>query len=147
MSARFIVRDQFAFNQWGVLQPGGTPETAAKRRQEFIENLNTTDYALCARGLANASIRFSEALSLGRIPLFVNTHCVLPYDWIIDWKKACMWIEESELGNVGLLLRERHAQLSSEEFAAKQMLARELFVKWISPAGFFRELYRHLDRT
>jgi hypothetical protein len=146
VDARFIVRDQFAFNRWGVLQPGGTPETAARQRQEFIENLNSSDYALCARGLANCSIRFYEAISLGRIPVFVNTQCVLPYDWMVDWKKACFWIEEKDLANIGRRLREYHAQLSPEEFAAKQTLARELFVKWISPAGFFRELYRHLDR-
>jgi hypothetical protein len=143
VDARFIVRDQFAFNRWGVLQPGGTPETAARQRGEFIENLNTTDYALCARGLANCSIRFYEAISLGRIPLFVNTHCVLPYDWIVDWKKACCWIEEPDLARVGPLLREYHAKLTPEEFAAKQRLARELFEKWISPEGFFGELHRH----
>lgn len=143
VEARFIVRDQFAFNRWGVLQPGGTPETAARQRAEFIENLNTTDYALCARGLANCSIRFYEAISLGRIPLFVNTQCVLPYDWIVDWKKACCWIEEKDLIRIGARLREEHAQLTAEEFAAKQQLARALFEKWISPEGFFGELHRH----
>lgn len=144
VEARFIVRDQFAFNRWGVLQPGGTPETAAQQRREFIENLNTTDYALCVRGLANCSIRFYEALSLGRIPVFVNTHCVLPYDWQVNWKEACVWIEEKDLGRIGPLLREYHAKLTPEEFAAKQRLARELFERWISPEGFFRELHRHL---
>lgn len=144
VEARFIVRDQFAFNRWGVLQPGGTPETAAQQRREFIENLNNTDYALCARGLANCSIRFYEAISLGRIPIFVNTQCVLPYDWMVDWKKACFWVEETDLADIGPRLREYHAALSPEEFAAKQRLARELFESWISPEGFFGELHRHL---
>ncbi|HEX2853344.1 MAG TPA: exostosin family protein [Opitutaceae bacterium] len=144
VDTRFIVRDQFAFNRWGVLQPGGTPETAAKQRHEFIENLNTTDYALCVRGLANCSIRFYEAISLGRIPVFVNTQCVLPYDWLVDWKAACVWVEEKDLGRIGPFLRHYHAQLTPEEFAAKQRLARELFQKWICPEGFFRELHRHL---
>jgi hypothetical protein len=144
VEARFIVRDQFAFNRWGVLQPGGTPETAAQQRREFIENLNTTDYALCVRGLANCSIRFYEAISLGRIPVFVNTHCVLPYDWMVDWKAACVWVEEKDLGRIGEVLRQYHAQLTPEEFAAKQKLCRELFEKWICPEGFFRELHRHI---
>jgi Exostosin family len=146
VEARFIVRDQFAFNRWGVLQPGGTPETAARQRREFIENLNDTDYALCARGLANCSIRFYEAISLGRIPIFVNTQCVLPYDWLVDWKKACFWIEEHDLANIGPLLREYHAKLSPGEFADKQRLARELFERWITPEGFFAQLHRHLQR-
>jgi hypothetical protein len=144
VDARFIVRNEFGFNRWGVLQPGGTPETAAQRRREFIENLNDTDYALCVRGLANCSIRFYEALSLGRIPIFVNTACVLPYDWIVDWKRVCFWIEESDLGKIGQKLREFHATLSPEAFAAKQRLAREMFERWISPEGFFTQLHRHL---
>ncbi|MEO7799698.1 MAG: exostosin family protein [Opitutaceae bacterium] len=147
VDARFILRDQFAFNRWGVLQPGGTPETAAQQRREFVENLDTTDYTLCARGLANCSIRFYEAISLGRIPIFVNTHCVLPYDWLVDWKEACVWVEEGDLGRIGRKLRELHAKLSPEEFAAKQRLARELFERWICPEGFFGELHRHLDRV
>ena len=143
VETRFITRDQFAFNRWGVLQPGGTPETAARQRQEFLENLNGTDYTLCARGLANCSIRFYEAISLGRIPLMVNTRCVLPYDWMVDWKKACVWIEEEDLPRIGVLLRDYHSRLSPEEFAEKQRLARQLFENWICPEGFFGQLHRH----
>lgn len=145
VEARFIVRDQFAFNRWGVLQPGGTPETAAQQRREFVENLNDTDYALCVRGLANCSIRFYEALSLGRIPIFVNTQCVLPYDWMVDWKQVCVWIEEGDLPRIGQIVRDDHARLSPGEFVAKQRLARDFFDQWIRPEGFFGQLHRHLN--
>ncbi len=147
VETRFIVRDQFAFNRWGVLQPGGTPASAARQRAEFLDNLNGTDYAVCVRGLANCSIRFYEAVSLGRIPLFVNTQCVLPYDWLVDWKKACVWIEEAELPRIGGLLRNHHARLSPADFAERQHLARRLFEQWLSPEGFFGQLHRHFNRT
>jgi hypothetical protein len=147
VKTRFIVRDQFAFNRWGVLQPGGTPESAAHQRAEFLGNLDGTDYAVCVRGLANCSIRFYEAISLGRIPLFVNTQCVLPYDWLVDWKKACLWVEDAELPRIGRILREHHARVSPGEFTAQQFLARDLFERWIRPEGFFGELHRHFSRT
>jgi hypothetical protein len=143
VDTRFIVRDQFAFNRWGVLQPGGTPESAVRQRSEFVENLNGADYAVCVRGLANCSIRFYEAISLGRIPIFVNTQCVLPYDWMVDWKKASVWVEESDLPRIGSILRNQHACVSPDEFTAKQRLARGLFEQWISPEGFFAQLHRH----
>jgi hypothetical protein len=147
VETRFIVRDQFAFNRWGVLQPGGTAESAARQRAEFVGNLDGTDYAVCARGLANCSIRFYEALSLGRIPLYINTQGVLPYDWLVDWKEACVWVEEADLPRIGQILRDHHARTSPEAFAAQQRLARRLFEQWISPEGFFSQLYRHFSHT
>jgi hypothetical protein len=147
VETRFIVRDQFAFNRWGVLQPGGSPGSAARQRGEFVENLDGADYALCVRGLANCSIRFYEALSLGRIPLLVNTHCVLPYDWLVDWKKACVWVEETDLPRLGRILGDRHACCSSGEFTAQQRLGRALFEQWLSPEGFFGQLHRHFSRA
>jgi len=146
VETHFIVRDQFAFNRWGVLQPGGTPASAARQRAEFLTNLKNSDYTVCARGLANCSIRFYEALSLGRIPLFINTHCVLPYDWLVDWKKICVWVEEADLRRVGRILRKYHARISPDDFAAQQRQARSLFERWIRPEGFFGELHRHFSR-
>jgi hypothetical protein len=143
VDGRFILRDQFAFNRWGVLQPGGTPETAARQRREFIENLDTCDYALSVRGLANCSIRFYEAISLGRIPLFINTQCVLPYDKWVDWRSACLWVEDSDLPRLGRIVAGSHAALTPEAFAEKQKQCRALFEKWIRPKGFFRELWHH----
>lgn len=147
VDGRFILRDQFAFNRWGVLQPGGSPESAAQQRREFIENLDTCDYALSVRGLANCSIRFYEAISLGRIPLFINTQCVLPYDQWVDWQAACLWVEEADLPVLGQRVLESHAALTPEAFAEKQKLCRALFEKWIRPEGFFRELWRHCVTT
>ena len=145
LSTSFLLRDSFAFNQWGVLQPGGTAVNASRQRSEFVENLSNSDYSLAARGLANCSIRFSEALSLGRIPLFVNTHCVLPYDWLVDWKSICVWVDEEDISDIGRILCERHQQTSPDDFAVRQTKARELYKQWLSPEGFFNELYRHFS--
>lgn len=147
IETRFVVRDQFAFNRWGVLQPGGTPQSAVRQREEFVANLDGADYALCARGLANCSIRLYEALSLGRIPLFVNTQCVLPYEWLLNWRTACVCVDETDLSRIGEILREDHARSSPEEFAARQRLGRALFERWIRPEGFFAEMHRHFPKA
>lgn len=147
IDSRFLIRDRFAFNQWGVLQPGGTADTATQQRTEFVTNLDGADYALCTRGLANCSIRFYEALSLGRLPLFINTACVLPFDWIVNWREVGLWVEEHDLPHLGERLLAHHAQLSPAEFSAQQRRARELFAQWILPENFFAELHRHFPRA
>ncbi|WP_438481975.1 exostosin domain-containing protein [Oleiharenicola lentus] len=145
VDCRFVVRKEFAFNQWGVLQPGGSPDSAKQQRQQFLDNLDDADYALCTRGLANCSIRFYEALSLGRLPLFVNTRCVLPYDWLVDWKKIGLWVDARDLPRIGEILRAHYARLTPESFVAQQHAARALFEKWIRPENFFAEMHRHFS--
>ncbi|MCL5666516.1 MAG: glycosyltransferase family 47 protein [Patescibacteria group bacterium] len=111
-------------------------------RKEFVENLAAGDYALCARGGGNFSYRLYEALSLGRIPVFINTDCVLPYEQFIDWKKICVWVEESEIGKIGEKIIAYHNRLSPEDFAKRQQEIRKIWEEWISPYGFFKNLHK-----
>lgn len=143
VEAKFVVRNQFAFNQWGVLQPGGEAEAANSMRREFVENLNGADYALCARGYANCSVRFYEALSLGRIPLYVNTHCVLPYEFCVNWKELCCEVDRDAISEIATRLARFHAELNPERFETLQRQCRAVFERWITPAGFFRSLPLH----
>ncbi len=146
VSCNFIIRGQFAFNKDGVLQPGGTPASARVQRDEFVGNLLASDYILCTRGLANCSIRLYEALSLGRIPIMVNSHCVMPYEFAIPWKDYGVWVEEGEVANIGTLVAAYHARLSDEQFLDKQRACRRLYEEWIRPEGFFRHIALHWQR-
>ena len=59
-------------------------------RFEFIRNILSSDYTLCFRGSGNYSLRFYETLCLGRIPLFINTDCKLPFEDEINWRDMFM---------------------------------------------------------
>lgn len=63
---------------------------------EFYNNIISSDYIVCVRGAGNFSTRFYETLSMGRIPVFVNTDCMLPLSQIIDWKQHVVWIDYDE---------------------------------------------------
>ena len=79
---------------------GGTTnkEDLSKRlKKEFFKNMNNTDYTLCVRGTGNFSARMYETLALGRIPIFVNTDCILPFNNKIDWDKHVVWVEYNEI--------------------------------------------------
>ncbi|WP_461599624.1 exostosin domain-containing protein, partial [Winogradskyella sp.] len=60
---------------------------------EFFDNIKDSDYVLCARGVGNFSVRFYETLAMGRIPVFVNTDCILPHDNFLNWKDHVVWVE------------------------------------------------------
>ena len=77
--------------------------------------------------------------------IFVNTDCVLPYDFAIDWKKYCVWVEESELSSIAEKVLDFHSKLSDREFVELQYECRNLWEKWLSPEGFFKNIYRHLN--
>ena len=114
-------------------------------RLEYVQNIIDSDYTLVIRGGGNFSYRLYEVLSCGRIPLFINTDCVLPFDHIIDWKKYLIWVESSEIGSIAEKVIDFHSSLSNEEFRELQTNARDLYEKWISPVGFYSNIWRCLS--
>ncbi|MBX2990064.1 MAG: exostosin family protein [Bacteroidetes bacterium] len=98
-----------------------------KVKAQFVHNIIDSDYTVCVRGTGNFSARFYETLCLGRIPIFVDTDCRLPFDNVIDWKKYCVWVESSEIERIGQKVAEFHDKMSSEHFIYVQRSCRELW--------------------
>jgi hypothetical protein len=124
------------------------PEVVSPTRHEFLQNLWESDYVLCARGNGNYSHRLYEALACGRIPLFIDTDCVLPFDFAIDWKRFCVWVDQVDdphLHSVADRVAEFHASISGEEFEELQVACRRLWEEWLSPEAFFANFHRHLE--
>lgn len=133
---QFILRDVF----WGT-QPDAAKRK--KEKEEFIANIINSDYILCARGGGNFSYRFYETLSCGRIPLFINTDCVLPYDFEINYKNYCVWIEHRELSQADEILHSFHENISEENFISLQHNCRRLWQDYLSTEGFFSNFHKH----
>jgi hypothetical protein len=87
------------------------------------------------------SIRLFETLSLGRIPILIDTDVVLPYEFAIDWNKYCIFANESTIGSIGRRVKEFHHNLGKEQFKNLQVACRDLYEQWLSPSGFFRHLH------
>jgi Exostosin family len=121
------------------------PEVVSRFQLEFLENLVESDYVLCARGYGNYSYRLYEALACGRIPLFIDTDCVMPFDFAIDWKRFGVWVDQVDLRSVADRVAEFHASISGEEFEELQLACRRLWEEWLSPEAFFANFHRHLD--
>jgi hypothetical protein len=119
-------------------------------RRVFVENLIDSDYALSVRGDANASVRFYEALSLGRIPLFLDTACVLPLEDKIAYRDFCVFVDWRDTDRIGDILADFHATLAPERFIAMQKAARAAYKDHLRIDAFSRELAaelrKHLSR-
>ena len=144
----FLIRNKFAFaGIYGQLQPGGTPEAAEVMRAEYIDNILRNDYNLCVRGIANDSIRLFETLCCGRVPVLVNTDCVLPYDANIDWKKHVVWVEERDIDKIAEIVAVFHEKLSEQEFIELQKSNRELWKEYLSPLGFIKNIHLCVEQA
>jgi hypothetical protein len=131
----FIERSKF----WGDAITN--PELSYEVRKEFIENINNGDYVLCARGGGNFSYRLYETMMSGRIPLFIDTDCVLPFDNYINWNKLFPVVKINEINNIVDILLEFHNK-SKENFIEIQNNLRRIWEEWLSPYGFFKNINR-----
>lgn len=128
IQTNFIIRKNF----WG-----GSPHNQ-QVRTEYVKNMINSDFVLCARGAGNFSYRFYEALSCGRIPIFVNTDCVLPCENKINWRDVCMFVEQPE--NINKVIHTYWNNLTNEKYQKMQNTIREIYLNYISPDGFTKYL-------
>lgn len=115
-------------------------------RREYVTNTVESDYVLCARGVGNWSFRLYETLSLGRIPVFIDTDCVLPVEDHIDWRSLCVWVDRTEIGHIGEKIAAFHDSLTDGEFVARQHECRRAWARYLSPLGYFSTLRDILAR-
>jgi len=136
-----VLRGNGGFN-WacGYLLKEREASDVTLQRWEYLENLLGSPYALCVRGRGNYSLRFYEAMCCGRIPVFVNTDCVLPFEHMVNWKDYCVWVEERDIPHIGEILADFHANISSVRFKELQLACRRLWLDYLSPESFMRQL-------
>ena len=115
-------------------------EDKKRARQEYADNMLASDYALCCRGGGNFSYRLYEVMSLGRIPVFIDTDCVLPFADDINWDEFMVRIPVQQVDQIGAKLLAFHRKLSADDFMKLQHSIRSVYTDYISPRGFFYNL-------
>jgi len=110
-------------------------ESIKRARREFIDTLIGSDYQLCVRGSANYSHRIWETLCTGRVPLFLDTDCVLPFEEHINWSDILLNCDVNDLDNLPDLVAEFHNSCSEEDFMSRQLRCREVWEKVATPCG------------
>ena len=136
--SNFILRRKY---RAGVVKNKDTHKTTV----EFYNNLRESDYVICVRGTGNFSVRFYETLAMGRIPVFINTDCALPFEDKIDWKKHVVWVEYKDRSKVAEKVADFHNALSERDFIDLQRANRKLWEERLTLKGFFQEFLMMLS--
>ena len=110
-------------------------------RREYVENLRECGLALCVRGDANASQRLYEALSARRIPLLVDTDCMLPLEEIIDYDAALLRVPARELAALPARVRSWWQEETPESFLARGARARDIYERYLRLDRFFAQVF------
>lgn len=119
-------------------------EEMEKTTHEYYENLMHSDYVVCIRGGGNFSVRFYETMMMGRIPLFINTDSILPFDTMIDWKKHTVWVEEKDMKYMPQILADFHHQIHPDDFKQMQLDNRQIWIEYLSNYGIFNNIAKML---
>jgi Exostosin family len=142
VKTNFVIREHFF---GGAAKAERTAEVARMQRvrQDYVRNMVGSDYIVCTRGAGNYSFRLYETLNCGRIPVFVDTDCMLPYDTAVPWKDYCVWVNEKDVAQIGERVLQFHESLSDRQFVELQRDCRMFWETHLSPEGFFEHLYMH----
>lgn len=105
-------------------------------RKEYVDTLLSSDYALVVKGDGNYSYRFYEALSLGRIPVLLDTDCVLPLEDVIDYDSFIVRVPYYDLYAIDRIVAAHYNSITTEEFTAMQQKAREVYEAYLSVDAF-----------
>lgn len=100
--------------------------------QQYFENISNSDYVLCIRGAGNFSVRLYETLMMGKIPIFINTDCLMPFENNINWRQHVIWIEWSDRKNIVQSVIDFHNSLDINSFMALQISNRKLWKEKLS---------------
>ncbi|WP_348810504.1 exostosin domain-containing protein [Flavobacterium maritimum] len=137
LKTNFIYRNQYR---------AGAQSEAERNRTTlaYFDNISASDYVLCVRGAGNFSVRFYETLMMGKIPVFVNTDCLLPFEDQVNWKDHVVWVEWKDRKKIAQIVSDFHRNLSNEAFIQLQLNNRKLWKETLSVRGMLEMMEKHL---
>lgn len=129
IQSNFIFRNKYRARDKNV----GTKEATTL---DFFKNIQDNLYVFCLRGNGNFSIRFYEALIMGRIPVLVDTDIRLPLSDQIDWSKHCVIVPEDVITDNLILF---HSSKTDLELKEMQIANRKLMLEKLNRIDYFIE--------
>ncbi|MCX6787566.1 MAG: exostosin family protein [Candidatus Kaiserbacteria bacterium] len=118
-----------------------------KLRSEMIDTILQSDYALDVRGDANDSTRLFEILSLGRIPVIVDTERNFPLSDKLDYSSFALIVDFRDLEYLPERIAEFHKNISPEYFEQMQRNARDAYIKYFRIDALTRSIIEKLQEV
>lgn len=113
-------------------------------RVSYLANMNDSQFVLCPRGAGLSSIRFFEALRMGRIPVLIADETKLPLEWLINYDNFIVRVPEADIlqsrDYVGKWLNTHSLESASQQ-------ARDVSVSYFEDLGTFLKLVDHGEKV
>lgn len=113
-------------------------------REQMVNTILQSDYALDVRGDANNSARLFEILSLGRIPVIVDTERIFPFIGKVDYSSFALVVDFRDIAKLPEKIAEFHKNISPERFAEMQRNARAAYVNYFRIDAVMRPIVDEL---
>lgn len=113
-------------SHWGLLT--SLPDEQLKNhREEYDNNIEMNMFTLCVRGAGNFSLRLFEVLSMGRIPILIDTEDVRPCEEELDYSDFCFITSWKDLASLNENFMDFYTSASVETLTTMQTKARHAF--------------------
>jgi len=130
LKSNFILRNKYR----GRDKNAGSEEDSTI---EFFNNIQNNLYVFCLRGNGNFSVRFYEALIMGRIPVLIDTDVKLPLEDQVDWNKHCLVVSENSIIRDLIIF---HASKTEFEIKEVQNSNRNLMLEKLNRVDYFIQI-------
>jgi hypothetical protein len=111
-----------------------------KSKQEFIKNIEDNLYTLCVRGGGNFSFRLGETFMMGRIPVLINSDCILPFRDQIPYEKNTIFVtreNSNNFQNIDQVIQQYHNSHTYEELLKIQKEYRQIWLDYFTVDNAF----------
>ncbi len=133
ITPNFITKQSF----WG-----GNPHNATLI-EDFKNNILKSHLTLSNRGAGNFSMRFYQVLSLGRIPILLDSDMVFPFEGQINWDEICIKAktEKELIAKIPTWWNSK----TNEEIKQIQLQCKEIYDNYITPKSFGNKILEFLE--
>jgi hypothetical protein len=76
------------------------------KKPDYIQNMRSSKYCLCAQGFEVNSPRIVEAIYQDCVPVILADHIDLPFSDVLNWDKFSVTVREAEIPNLKKILTE-----------------------------------------
>jgi len=117
-------------NSWGNLNDS----------LKFYKNIKNNLYGLCVRGGGNFSFRLGEVLMMGRIPILIDTDCILPFPDLIPYDTNFIRIPIKKIDDMVNIIEKYHESHTKEELIQIQKENRLIWETYYIPSNAFTQV-------
>lgn len=113
-------------------------------RHDFLENINQSLVVLSPKGDGNYSNRFIEALAAGRIPAFIDTDIILPFEDEIDYSAITIRIAMRDIDQTGDRIADWCEGKTEDDFREISNNAKKVFEQFLKQDVAYKRLIQKL---